>query len=171
MRHLLLVFTIAATSLLALNSCSVKYTPRIPGFQPGYVDEQLGKNTYQVQIGEAWSSDWPNLEKFALYRAADIAQNHGYQYFAVLSASSYTNTYYISTPSTSFTSGTASVVGNTAYLNTTTTSTPAVTSGISGGWYVMDYKLIDQNEINSYDRVVDATNLKEDLKVFIENRR
>ena len=34
-----------------------------------------------------------------------------------------------------------------------------------------DYKLIDQNEINSYDRVVDATNLKEDLKVFIENRR
>ncbi len=147
------------------------YVPRIPGVQPGYVDEQLGSTTYQVRIGEAWSSDWPNLEKFALYRAADVAQSKGFRYYAVLNASSYTNTYYITTPSTSFTSGTANVVGNTAYISSRTTTTPGVTTGISGGWYIMDYKLISPSDIKSYDRVVDAEVVKEDLKLFIEQRR
>lgn len=157
--------------LCSVTSCSVKYTSRVPGFQPGYVDEQLGSNTYQVRIGEAWSSDWPNLEKFALYRAADISESKGYRYYAVLNSSSYTNTYYITSPSTSYSTGSANIVGSTAYINTTTTTTPGITTGISGGWYVMDYKLIEPSEISNYERVVDSEKVKKELQVFIDNRR
>jgi len=66
----LFIFLLAVS--LLLGACSVTYGPRIPGFVPGYVDSRLGENTYQVKIGEAWPKDWPDLEKFAMYRAADF---------------------------------------------------------------------------------------------------
>ena len=67
---MLKVFLVCLVILLA--ACSVRYGPRVPGFVPGYVDQQLGDSTYQVKVGEAWPKDWPDLEKFALYRAAEI---------------------------------------------------------------------------------------------------
>ena len=94
------------TTLLALFllGCSVRYVERVPGIQPGYVDQQLGENTYQVKIGEAWPKDWADLEKFAMYRAAEITESKGKRYFTVLNSSSQTSTYYISTQSSSSTS-------------------------------------------------------------------
>lgn len=131
--------------------CAVRYTARVPGFQPGYTDQQLGESTYQVKIGEAWPKDWPDLEKFAMYRAAEITESTGKRYFAVLNASSQTNTYYIT--------------------SATTTTTPGTTSAISGGWYILDFKVLLDSETNSHDRVVDSQQVKRDLQYFINSRR
>lgn len=156
---------------LPLLACSVRYVERVPGIQPGYVDQQLGENTYQVKIGEAWPKDWADLEKFAMYRASEITLSKGKRYFSVLSSSTQTSTYYISTPSTSTTSGTASVSGGTAYLNSTTVSSPAVTAPISGGWYTLDFRIIADSEVSGTTKVVDAQQVKKDYEMFINSRR
>ena len=161
------------TTLLALFllGCSVRYVERVPGIQPGYVDQQLGENTYQVKIGEAWPKDWADLEKFAMYRAAEITESKGKRYFTVLNSSSQTSTYYISTPSSSSTSGTASVSGGTAYVNMNTVTSPSVTAPISGGWYILDFKIISDTEIAGTTKVVDAQQIKKNYEIFINSRR
>lgn len=160
-----LIFTATATG------CSVKYTARVPGFQPVYTDQQLGESTYQVKIGEAWPKDWPDLEKFAMYRAAEITESKGRRYFAVLNASSQMSNYYITSPMTSTTSATGSRIGNTTYINANTTTTPSTTTTISGGWYILDFKVLLDSEINSQNRVVDGQQIKRDLQYFINSRR
>lgn len=151
--------------------CSVRYTERVPGFQPGYVDTQLGQDTYQVKIGEAWQKDWADLEKFAMYRASEITESKGKRYFTVLSSSTQTSTFYITSPGTSSTSGTASVVGSTAYINSTTTTTPGFTAPISGGWYILDFRVISNEDVTKNRKVVDAQQVKRDYEMFINSRR
>lgn len=160
-----LMFAVASTG------CSVRYTARVPGFQPGYTDQQLGESTYQIKIGEAWPKDWPDLEKFAMYRAAEITESVGKRYFTVLNASSQTSTYYITSPTTSTTSATGTRIGNTTYVNATTTTRPGTTGTISGGWYILDFKVLSDSESSSHDRVVDSQQVKRDLQYFINSRR
>lgn len=157
--------------LLILSACSVHYGPRVPGFVPGYVDSRLGENTYQIKIGEAWPKDFPNLEKFAMYRASEITQDRGLRYFIVTSASTQTSNYTINTPTTTSTSGTASVYGNTAYINTTSTTTGGSSTNISGGWYILDFKVLTEDDLPKYERVVDSKTVMIDLKYFIDARR
>lgn len=166
MRNIILILAI-----LFLFSCSVRYAQRVPGFVPGYIDQQLGENTYQVKIGEAWQKDWPDLEKFAMYRAAEITKSRGQRYFVIQNASTQISKYIINTPSTTTTSGTVQVSGNTAYMNTVSTTSGGGSSTISGGWYTLDFKIITNNEVPNYKQVVDADIVMTDLKYFIDSRR
>lgn len=156
---------------LLCTGCAVRYGPRIPGVQPGYTDQQLGETTFQIKIGEAWPKDWPDLEKFAMYRAAEISESRSKRYFVVLNATTRTSTYYVTTPGTSTTSATASRIGSTTYINATTTSTPGTTAAISGGWYTLDFRVLSDSELASYERVVDSQQVKRDLQFFINSRR
>lgn len=156
---------------LYMTGCAVRYGPRIPGFQPGYEDQQLGVDTYQIKIGEAWQKDWPDLEKFAMYRAAEITESKSKRYFAILNASSQTSTYYMTSPTTSTTVGSARNIGGTAYVNATTTTTPGITSTISGGWYILEFRLLSDSEAAAQNRVVDSQQVKRDLQYFINGRR
>jgi hypothetical protein len=163
--------SILLLSLFGLYSCSVQYAPRVPGFVPGYVDTRLGENTYQVKIGESWPKDWADLEKFAMYRAAEITKKRGLRYFVVTNATTQISTYTINTPSTTHTSGTANIFGNTAYINTTSTTTGGGTSNISGGWYFLDFKVLNDKDLPNYKKVVDSVSVMSDLKYFIDARR
>lgn len=154
-----------------LSSCSVHYGPRVPGFIPGYVDTKLGENTYQIKIGEAWPKDWPDLEKFAMYRASEITKERGLRYFIVTNASTTTSTYTVSTPETTHTTGTANVIGNNAYISTTSTTSGGDTANISGGWYILDFKVLTESDLPNYERVVDSESVMADLKYFIDSRR
>jgi hypothetical protein len=156
---------------LILCGCAVRYTERIPGFQPGYTDVRLGESTYQIKIGEAWQKDWPDLEKFAIYRAADITSSTGNRYFTVLRASSQTSSYHITPPATATTSATASRVGNMVYVNANTTSNPGISTSISGGWYILEFKMLSDAEAEKHEQVVDASKVKRDLEYFINSRR
>ena len=156
---------------LVSSGCAVRYGPRIPGFQPGYTDQQLGEATYQIKIGEAWPKDWPDLEKFAMYRAAEITELRGQRYFRVMNSSTQTSTYQIASPSTSNTYATASSIGNTTFVNATTTTTPGSVSTFSGGWYTLDFKVLSESELALNERVVDSQQVKRDLQYFISGRR
>lgn len=167
----MLRLALALLVAFALSSCAVRYGPRIPGFQPGYVDQRLGEQTYQVRIGEAWSKDWADLEKFAMYRAAELTKNAGSRYFAVTNATTQITSYTITTPTTATTTGTINRVGSTAYLNATTTMTPGSSSTIQGGWYTLDFRVLTEAELANYPRVVDADQVMRDLRYFIDGRR
>lgn len=157
--------------VLALCGCSVHYGPRIPGFLPGYVDKRLGEFTYQVRIGEAWPKDWHDLEKFALYRAAEITKEKGFRYFEVINSSTTIKNYVINTPQTTTTSGTANFYGNTAHYNAVSTTTGGGASTISGGWYTLDFKLLRDATALDHKNVIDADVIISDLNYFIDGRR
>ncbi len=157
--------------LIFLAGCGVKYAPRVPGFCPGYTDNRLGEYTYQVVIGEAWSRDWPNLEKFAVYRAAELTKNSGRNYYVVLSASSRITTSSYTTPTTATTVGSINTVGNTAYLNSTTRYSGGNTISAQGGWYYLDFKMISDGEISDYNQVVSADKVMAELQYFIDKNR
>ncbi len=154
-----------------LAGCAVRYGPRIPGFQPGYSDQQMGETTYQIKIGEAWPKDWPDLEKFAMFRAAEITQSLGKKYFLVLNSSTLTTSYHITSPSYSNTTASATNYGNTVAINATTVTTPGTTTTISGGWYVLDFKVLDESDLKDHPRVVEAIKIQKDLSYFIDRRR
>lgn len=159
--------------VLSLTACaaSVRYAPRVRGVIPGYVDQRLGEDTYQVKIGEAWPKDWQDLEKFAMYRAAELTQQSAKRYFAVLDASSRVNNYTIRLPATSTTTGTVNTIGSTAYINATTTTTGGGATTISGGWYTLEFKVIPDSDLTAHRDVVDSHQVMRDLKYFIDSRR
>ena len=90
----------------------------------GYRDAKLVERSYQVTIGEAWPKDWRDLEKFALYRAAELTKGMGLRYFAILDSSTQTTQATINTPSNSYTAETPSIHGNTAIVNALTVTNP-----------------------------------------------
>ena len=96
---------VCLTFLFLLAGCSVRYTERVPGFQPGYEEQRLGEDTWQVRIGEAWPKDWPDLEKFGVYRAAEITTRQGRRYFEVIDASTNITSYSIPVPTQTVTNG------------------------------------------------------------------
>lgn len=155
--------------ILFLCGCSVRYTERVPGIQPGYVDSQLGQDTYQVKIGEAWQKDWADLEKFALYRASEITKSKNRRYFLILNSSTQISTNYLTIPSSTTTNSTASASGSTAYISSTSTSTPSVTTPISGGWYTLDFRVLANADATG--KVVDAQQIIHDYQIFIDSRR
>jgi len=148
--------------VLCLVGCaaSVRYAERVPGFAPGYVDQRLGEDTYQVKIGEAWPKDWPDLEKFALYRASEVTQKNGRRYFAILTASSQVSRYTINLPTTSTTSGTVSTIGSTSYVQATTTNTGGGSTAISGRWYTLEFKTLAAEDIAPHHRSVDSEQVR-----------
>ncbi len=152
-----------------LSSCAVRYGPRIPGIQPGYVEQRLGERTYQIKIGEAWPKDWPDLEKFAMYRAAEVTREQGQRYFAVIEATTQIHRYEITSPAVATTQGTANTVGGTTFVSATTTITPARTSTISGGWYTLEYRILTADELKSHNRVIDGEQVMKDLRYFIDS--
>jgi hypothetical protein len=164
---LLIVLSIVISGCAA----SVKYAERIPGFRPGYVDQQLGEHTYQVRIGEAWPKDWHDLEKFAMFRAAEVAQQNGFRYFAVTNSSTRISRYTIAIPQTTTTNAVVSVHGNAAHVSSTSTTTGGGNANISGGWYTLDYRLIAEDDIENYNNVVDSKDVIESLRYFIDHRR
>ncbi|CAM3665249.1 CC0125/CC1285 family lipoprotein [Polynucleobacter antarcticus] len=164
-------FVFILLSALALSACSVRYTERIPGIQPGYVDTQLGQDTYQVKVGEAWQKDWADLEKFAMYRASEITESKNKRYFLVLNSSTQISTFYVTTPSSSSTNSTASISGSTAYISSSSIGSPSVTAPISGGWYILDFRILPNADVNGREKVVDAQQVKHDYQVFIDGRR
>jgi hypothetical protein len=165
--RLLALLLVAAS----LSACAVRYGPRIPGVQPGYVEQRLGETTYQIKIGEAWPKDWPDLEKFAMYRAAETTKAQGQRYFAVLEATTQISSYEIASPAVATTQATANTIGGTTSVSATTTISPARTATISGGWYTLDYRVLTAEELKSHSRVVDSEQVIKDLRYFIDTRR
>ena len=161
----ILPLIIAAT---IFTGCAVKYAPRIPGVVPGYKDVRLGETTHRVTIGESWPKDWPDLEKFAMFRASEVTKQNGKRYFVIIDASSRVSSYAIQNPTTTTTAGNVNDYGG---FNATSTTTGGGVTTIQGGWYTLDYKIISDDEVGGYKEVVDSDEIIKNLKYFIDSRR
>ncbi len=105
----------AAAALVA--GCATAYQQH--GFGGGYSDTQLGENVFQVSFKGNGYTSAERAADFALLRSAELALEHGFPYFSIVSGENSSRRSSYTTPTT--TTGSATVVGNTVYGSATTT--------------------------------------------------
>lgn len=111
-----------ASLVLALTGCMTAYQP--DGLTGGYSEVQLSENVWRVSFkGNGYTSRERAVD-MALLRSADLTIQQGYNYFAFSDSKSRTDTVGVgTTPTTSYTSGSAYRSGNNVYGSATTTTT------------------------------------------------
>jgi hypothetical protein len=75
-----------ATVLLAIvvvAGCGTSYVARVPEWWDGFEEERLGVRTWVIWVGFGYLDERERLQRFALYRAAEIASAHGFANFTV----------------------------------------------------------------------------------------
>jgi hypothetical protein len=101
---------------LAVAGCATAYQSR--SLTGGYSETQLGENTFEVSFkGNGYTSP-ERASDLALLRSAEVAAEHSFPYFIIVSSDNGTQHSAFTTPAT--TTGSATVVGNTVFGRTTT---------------------------------------------------
>ena len=110
---------LALTALAALlSACATAYQEK--GLTGGYSETQLGPNIFRVSFrGNAYTSR-ERAEDFTLLRAADVTLEKGFRYFVIVNSEAGTKVGAFTTPTTSYTTGSAYGYGNYAYGSATT---------------------------------------------------
>lgn len=67
--------------LIVLN-CSTPYQPK--GLLGGYSDTHLNGNLYKVAFWGNQHTNPEDIDKYLLYRCAELSQEKGYDYFAIM---------------------------------------------------------------------------------------
>src|ERR1700746_1689308 len=94
-----------AALALMMASCATPYSSS--GFLGGYSDTALAPDVYRISFkGNGYTSK-DRAQDFALLRAADLAQSHGYRYFGIINETEDGRTGVINTPGYSYTTGSA----------------------------------------------------------------
>lgn len=114
---------------LIIQGCASPYQKH--GIGGGYSETQLDENVFKVSFRGNGYTQRERVEDFTLLRSAELALEHGYQYFAVIDDNSYTSHSTYTTPTHSYTTGSAYVYGNSVYGSATTTTTGGQTYLIS----------------------------------------
>lgn len=84
-------------------------------FMGGYDEIQLEENVFRVRFKGNGGTRAERAEDFALLRSAEITLEKGFTHFAIVDSRDRLDQSLHSTPSTSYTTGTANVVGDTIY--------------------------------------------------------
>ncbi|CAG4890749.1 CC0125/CC1285 family lipoprotein [Paraburkholderia saeva] len=113
-----LVASLSIVGLLA--GCATGYQPS--GMNGGFSETQLDTNVFRVSFKGNGYTSRDKVEDFVLLRSADLTLSHGFTHFAIVDGKSYENKSYISMPTQSYTTGTATVSGHTAYGSAYTTT-------------------------------------------------
>ena len=114
---------VIALSVLALllASCATGYQEQ--GLTGGFSETQLSKNIFRVSFnGNAYTSA-ERAADFTLLRSAELANENGFDYFAIIDEDQSTQLSTYTTPTQSHTTGNVYVTGNTATGSATTTTT------------------------------------------------
>ena len=103
-----------------LTACATAYQPQ--GFSGGYSDIQLGENVFQVSFHGNGYTRGERASDFALLRSAEVTTENGFRYFIVVQSGKDSSFSTYTTPTQSYTTGSAYGYGNTAYGSATTTT-------------------------------------------------
>jgi len=106
-------FTTTSLTLVLLSfavGCATPY--QSTSFRGGYSDTQLAPDVFRVYFRGNGYTAMERAQDFALLRAAELAQSHGFSCFAVVDESSSTSVQTFTTPGQSYTSGSGMVTGN-----------------------------------------------------------
>lgn len=74
-------------SLVIIYSCSTPYQPK--GALGGYSEEKILDNLYRVEFAGNQHSKPEKVQNYLLYRCAELTQEMGYDYFAIVSEERY----------------------------------------------------------------------------------
>ncbi len=103
-----------------LVGCATAYQRE--GFSGGYTETQLGENIFQVSFRGNGYTRGERASDFALLRSAEVATENGFRYFIVVESGKDSSLSTYTTPTQSYTTGSAYGYGNTAYGSATTTT-------------------------------------------------
>lgn len=118
---------IATVSILA--GCATAYQQQ--GLSGGFTETQLDTNVWKVSFKGNGYTSGDRADDFAMLRSAELALANGFTHFAFASSKTGVETSTMTTPTTSYTSGSASVYGNNVYGNSTTRTTGGNTIFVS----------------------------------------
>jgi hypothetical protein len=115
-----------------LQACSATpYQKQKSIYSGGYTETQLDENVFRVSFDGNEYTGADRVADFTLLRSADLTLQHGYSYFVVIDANSYSNYSAFTMPTTSHTTASAHGFGNSAYGSATTTTTGGQTFLVS----------------------------------------
>jgi hypothetical protein len=106
--------------VLLLVGCATAYQPK--GFSGGFSETQLGENIFQVSFRGNGYTRSERASDFSLLRSAEVAIEHGFKYFVIVESGKDSTISAHTTPTQSYTTGSAYGAGNYAYGSATTTT-------------------------------------------------
>ncbi len=108
------------SSIIAITGCATGYQAQ--SFSGGYSETQLDLNVFKVTFKGNGYTKSDRAEDFALLRSAELTLKYGFSHFAIIDGRQSADYGVITSPSQSYTTGTATVIGNTAYVSARTSS-------------------------------------------------
>jgi hypothetical protein len=111
-----LLSTIAAVTTLC--GCATAYQPQ--GLSGGFTETQIDTNVWRVSFKGNGYTHSERAEEFAMLRSAELALANGFTHFAFADSKTSVEHSAYTAPTTSYTTGTATVYGNTASGTATT---------------------------------------------------
>jgi len=106
--------------LVLLSGCASAYQPQ--SFTGGYSETQLGENIFQVSFRGNGYTRPERAADFSLLRSAELTLEKGFRYFVIVESEKDSKVSAHTTPSTSYTTGSAYGSGGYAYGSATTTT-------------------------------------------------
>jgi hypothetical protein len=103
-----------------LAGCATAY--QRDGLAGGYTETQFGENIFQVSFRGNGYTRGERASDFALLRSAEVATENGFRYFIVVESGKDSSLSTYTTPTQSYTTGSAYGHGNMAYGSATTTT-------------------------------------------------
>jgi hypothetical protein len=82
---------LAIVALLAalLTSCSpTKYVPAKSSSDFGFVEIPVDDNTFRISFHGNMYTDFETVDRYALYRAAELTESKGFDYFVIAESAS-----------------------------------------------------------------------------------
>lgn len=142
--------------IFILSACATAYQPK--SFSGGYSQIQLGENIWRVSFEGNGYTRAERAADLSLLRSAELTLEQGYSYFALAGATSSAATGAFTTPTTSYTTGSAYSSGGMTHGNATTQT--------FGGHMVFISKPTASNTIVMFREKPEAQFLVFDAKVI-----
>lgn len=127
MKYLTRNLLVILISCLA-TACTTPYQSY--GFTGGYSDSHIDENTFSVNVETNGFTSKQTTFLYALYRAAELTVENGFDYFIVINSNQSTNSMAMISPGYSTSNTTINSYGSRAYGTTTTTSSPSIISNV-----------------------------------------
>jgi uncharacterized protein YceK len=108
------------TLIVLITGCATTYQRK--SYTGGYSETQLGENVFQVYFRGNGHTSSERAADFCLLRSAELTLQNGFRYFVIVDSEKHSDIGSFTTPSTSYTTGSAYVSGNYATGSATTTT-------------------------------------------------
>lgn len=144
---------IAVCLMLLLTACATPYGKY--GLLGGFTDSQIDENTFSISVDTNGFTSQQTTSMQALYRAADLTIEHGFDFFVIVSGANNSTSMAMAMPGSSTSNTTVNAYGSTAYARTTTAYSPTTVMPVvfpNSTLVIKSFKGAKPDEIpNAYD--------------------